>query len=36
MAVHMKAGQACPRCGHRISELTSRGETTNFCRGCQR
>jgi formamidopyrimidine-DNA glycosylase len=36
MAVHMKGGQACPRCGHRISELTSRGETTNFCRGCQR
>ncbi len=35
MAVHGKGGQACPRCGHRISELTARGENTNFCRGCQ-
>jgi formamidopyrimidine-DNA glycosylase len=35
MAVHMKGGQDCPRCGHRISELTARGEITNFCRGCQ-
>ena len=35
MAVHGKGGQKCPRCGHRISELTARGETTNFCRGCQ-
>ena len=34
MRVHMKSG-ACPRCGHRISELTARGEVTNFCRGCQ-
>ena len=35
MQVHMKGGQPCPRCGHRISELTARGEITNFCRGCQ-
>ena len=35
MRVHMKGGQDCPRCGHRISELTARGEVTNFCRGCQ-
>jgi formamidopyrimidine-DNA glycosylase len=35
MSVHMKGGQDCPRCGHRISELTARGEVTNFCRGCQ-
>jgi formamidopyrimidine-DNA glycosylase len=35
MAVHMKGGQDCPRCGHRISEITARGEITNFCRGCQ-
>ncbi len=34
MKVHMKSGE-CPRCGHRISELTARGEVTNFCRGCQ-
>jgi formamidopyrimidine-DNA glycosylase len=35
MAVHGKGGQKCPRCGHRISQLTARGENTNFCRGCQ-
>jgi len=35
MAVHGKAKAACPRCGHRISELTARGENTDFCRGCQ-
>jgi formamidopyrimidine-DNA glycosylase len=35
MAVHGKGGQKCPRCGHKISELSARGETTNFCRGCQ-
>jgi formamidopyrimidine-DNA glycosylase len=35
MAVHGKAKEKCPRCGHRISELTARGEATDFCRGCQ-
>jgi formamidopyrimidine-DNA glycosylase len=35
MAVHTKGGGTCPRCGHRISELTARGENTDFCRGCQ-
>ena len=35
MAVHGKAKAKCPRCGHRISELTARGEATDFCRGCQ-
>jgi len=35
MRVHMRGGKDCPRCGHRISELTARGEVTNFCRGCQ-
>lgn len=35
MRVHMKGGEVCPRCGHRISEITARGEITNFCRGCQ-
>src|SRR5947208_1899629 len=33
--VHGKAKEECPRCGHRISELTARGEATDFCRGCQ-
>jgi formamidopyrimidine-DNA glycosylase len=35
MAVHMKGGKACPRCGHRISQLGSNREPLNFCRGCQ-
>jgi len=35
MAVHAKAKATCPRCGHRISELTARGEATDYCRGCQ-
>jgi formamidopyrimidine-DNA glycosylase len=36
MAVHMRGGEKCPRCGHRISQLGSNREPTNFCRGCQR
>lgn len=35
MAVHMKAGQLCPRCGNVISEITAGGRITNFCRICQ-
>ena len=35
MKVHLRGGQACPRCGHRIAELTARGEVTSYCRGCQ-
>jgi formamidopyrimidine-DNA glycosylase len=35
MAVHMKGGQTCRRCGHRISQLGSNREPLNFCRGCQ-
>ena len=35
MAVHMKGGKTCPRCGHRISQLRSDREPLNFCRGCQ-
>ncbi|HEX6547356.1 MAG TPA: DNA-formamidopyrimidine glycosylase family protein [Candidatus Dormibacteraeota bacterium] len=35
MKVHAKGGQNCPRCGHRISQLGSNREPTNFCRGCQ-
>ena len=36
MKVHMHGGEDCPRCGHRIAELTARGEITDYCRGCQR
>ena len=36
LAVHLKGGQPCPRCGTRISELKAGGSVTSFCRGCQR
>jgi formamidopyrimidine-DNA glycosylase len=36
LAVHRKGGQPCPRCGTRISEVSSRSEATSWCRGCQR
>jgi formamidopyrimidine-DNA glycosylase len=35
LAVHLRGGSACPRCGTRLSEVSSRGETTTWCRGCQ-
>jgi len=36
LAVHMKGGQPCPRCGTRISEVRAGGFVTSYCRGCQR
>ena len=36
LAVHLRGGEACPRCGGRISQLSSRGESTSWCRSCQR
>ncbi len=36
LAVHLREGQPCPRCGTRISQVSSRGEATSWCRGCQR
>jgi formamidopyrimidine-DNA glycosylase len=36
LAVHGKGGQACPRCGSRISEISPGREATAWCRGCQR
>lgn len=35
LAVHLKGGQPCPRCGTRISEIKAGGSVTSFCRGCQ-
>jgi len=35
LAVHMKGGKPCPRCGTRISEVKAGGFVTSFCRGCQ-
>lgn len=33
--VHMKTGEACPRCGTTISEISAHQRITNFCRTCQ-
>lgn len=35
MAVHMKTGEACPRCGTAISLVGANQRITNFCRTCQ-
>ncbi len=35
MAVHMKAGEPCPRCGTPISLISANQKITNFCRTCQ-
>ena len=34
-SVHMRRGQACPRCGTPISEITANQRITSFCRTCQ-
>ncbi len=34
--VHRKGGEACPRCGTRITEVKAGGFVTNYCRTCQR
>jgi formamidopyrimidine-DNA glycosylase len=36
LKVHRKGGEACPRCGTRLSELSPGGFVTTFCRTCQR
>jgi formamidopyrimidine-DNA glycosylase len=35
LKIHRKGGEACPRCGNRISEITAGQRLTNFCRRCQ-
>jgi formamidopyrimidine-DNA glycosylase len=35
MAVHLKTGQPCPRCGTAISLVGANQRITNFCRNCQ-
>jgi len=34
-AVHMRSGEACPRCGTPVSAITANQRITNFCRACQ-
>src|SRR5687768_16166497 len=36
LAVHLRGGSPCPRCGARISEVKAGGFVTSYCRGCQR
>jgi formamidopyrimidine-DNA glycosylase len=36
LAVHNRGGDACPRCGNRITEVKAGGFPTAWCRGCQR
>jgi formamidopyrimidine-DNA glycosylase len=35
LAVHMKTGEPCPRCGTAISLIGANQRITNFCRQCQ-
>lgn len=35
LAIHLRGGEPCPRCGTRISQVSGRGEATSWCRGCQ-
>jgi formamidopyrimidine-DNA glycosylase len=35
LRVHLRGGEACPRCGGTISEVSPGGFTTSWCRGCQ-
>ncbi len=35
LAVHMKSGEPCPRCGTPISLVGANQRITNFCRNCQ-
>jgi formamidopyrimidine-DNA glycosylase len=36
LAVHLRGGMPCLRCGTRITEIKAGGFVTSFCRGCQR
>jgi formamidopyrimidine-DNA glycosylase len=36
VAVHNRGGEACPRCGARITQVSAGGFATAYCRGCQR
>ncbi len=36
LSVHNRGGQACPRCGARVTAVKAGGFPTGYCRGCQR
>jgi formamidopyrimidine-DNA glycosylase len=35
LAVHNRGGEACRRCGHRITQTEAGGFVTSYCRNCQ-
>jgi formamidopyrimidine-DNA glycosylase len=35
LAVHLRGGEPCPRCGTRITQISAGGTPTGYCRGCQ-
>ena len=35
LQVHNKGGESCPRCGSRITQLTTHQRITSYCRRCQ-
>ena len=35
LSVHNKGGEACPRCGSNISQITANQRITSYCRSCQ-
>ena len=35
MAVHLRTGEPCPRCGGRISAVNANQRITNYCQTCQ-
>lgn len=35
LQVHNKGGEACPRCGNTISQITANRRITSYCRRCQ-
>ncbi|MEO5966366.1 MAG: DNA-formamidopyrimidine glycosylase family protein [Candidatus Limnocylindrales bacterium] len=36
LSVHNRGGEACPRCGTKITSVKAGGFPTGYCRGCQR
>jgi formamidopyrimidine-DNA glycosylase len=36
LQVHNRGGEACPRCGTKITSVKAGGFPTGYCRGCQR
>ena len=35
LKVHGRANEACPKCGSKLTHITSNGHRTDYCRSCQ-